>query len=266
MLNWNSSSCETNGIETHYIRTGGDKPPLILLHGLLAKGSCWTLLARELESEFDVIMPDARGHGNSSAPEYGYSYEDLASDVVGLIKRLELIKPFLVGHSMGGMTAALIASRYSNYLSGIVMADPTFISPQRQQEVYESDLKSEHLRILSKPRDEFYNEMYSRHKKRSQEIIEALAQARFQTSVHAFEILRPPNPDFVHLIKTIEIQSLLITGSLSTVVSLELAIELASFNHCLKISEITNAGHGLHYDQPAKFSNIVKKFLTSLSN
>jgi N-formylmaleamate deformylase len=55
-------------------------------------------------------MPDARGHGNSSTPFKGYRYEDHASDVVGLIKGLGLVTPVLLGHSMGGMTAAVIAS------------------------------------------------------------------------------------------------------------------------------------------------------------
>ena len=43
-------------------------------------------LARALEGEYDVIMPDARGHGKSNVPDYGYRYEDHANDVVGLIK------------------------------------------------------------------------------------------------------------------------------------------------------------------------------------
>jgi pimeloyl-ACP methyl ester carboxylesterase len=62
-------------------------------------------LARAFEAEFDVVMPDARGHGNSSTPLNGYRYEDHARDVVGLIQGLGLAAPVLLGHSMGGMTA-----------------------------------------------------------------------------------------------------------------------------------------------------------------
>ena len=45
----------------------------------------WTPLARALESDYDVVLPDARGHGRSGVPADGYRYEDLAADVVGLI-------------------------------------------------------------------------------------------------------------------------------------------------------------------------------------
>src|SRR5690349_15301 len=104
---WSTAICETNGINIHYTRTGRSTLPIILLHGLTANGSCWTALARALEGEYDIIMPDARGHGKSSVPEYGYRYEDHANDVVGLIRALGLSSPILIGHSMGCMTATV---------------------------------------------------------------------------------------------------------------------------------------------------------------
>jgi pimeloyl-ACP methyl ester carboxylesterase len=103
MTHWKRAICKTNRINMHYIRTGGNKPPLILLHGLMGNGACWTPVALALEKEYDVIMPDARGHGESSVPKYGYSYEDHAKDVEGFIEALELSAPILIGHSMGGM-------------------------------------------------------------------------------------------------------------------------------------------------------------------
>ena len=140
MTNWMTGICEANGINIHYLRTGGAKPPLVLLHGLTGSGACWSPLARALEGEYDVVMPDARGHGNSSTPLDGYRYEDHASDVVGLIQGLGLAAPVLLGHSMGGMTAALLASQLGTAIRAVILADPTFLNPQRQCEVHESDV------------------------------------------------------------------------------------------------------------------------------
>lgn len=76
MLNWNTGTCQTNQINMHYTRTGGNKPPLILLHGLMSSGVCWTPVAQVLEEEYDVIMPGARGHGKSSMPVgHGLHYD-----------------------------------------------------------------------------------------------------------------------------------------------------------------------------------------------
>ncbi len=265
MTSWTSGICKANGIDIHYLRTGGNKPPVVLLHGLITSGACWTPLARALESDYDVIMPDARGHGNTSAPDQGYCYDTLAMDVIGLIDALGLSSPVVLGHSMGGMTAAVVASRNPQRLRGVVLADPTFLTPERQLEVYKSGVADQHRRILSQPRLNFLAEMQSRYSHRSIEIIELFAQARFQTSLHAFEILKPPNPDYRQLINTLNIPSLLVIGDGGSVVSPELATELAGLNRHLKVVQIEEAGHGIPYDQPDRFSAAIQTFLRSLS-
>lgn len=261
---WTTGTCKANGVHLHYLRTGGDKPPVVLLHGLMLNGACWTPLARVLEEDYDVIMPDARGHGSSSAPKYGYCYDNLASDVLNLIDALGLASPILLGHSMGGMTAAVVASQNPKRLRGLVLADPTFLTPQRQQEVYESDVVAQHSQVLNRSREDFLAESQVRHSgRRSPELIELFARARFQTSVHAFGILTPPNPDYVHLIKSLAVPSLLIVGGVGAVVSSLMAAELAKLNQCIEVVQIAEAGHGVPYDQPERFSTVVKSFLGS---
>ncbi|WP_246779671.1 alpha/beta fold hydrolase [Rhizobium sp. BK313] len=102
LANCTSGRCQANGIDIHFLRTGGDKPPLVALHGLIGSGACLSPVARTLKGDFDVILPDARGHGQSSGPVSGYSYPELAADVIGLIEKLALDQPILLGHSMGG--------------------------------------------------------------------------------------------------------------------------------------------------------------------
>ncbi len=266
MNKWTARSCEANGVNTHYLRTGGDKPPVVLLHGLMTNGACWTPLARALEEDYDVVMPDARGHGNSSAPGEGYCYNNLATDVLSLIEALGLVAPVLIGHSMGGMTAAVVANRNPERLRGIVLVDPTFLTLQRQHEVYESDVAAQHRRILNQPKENFLAEIRTRHSCRSRELIELFVHARFQMSIHAFEILTPPNPDYVQLVKALDIPSLLVIGDVGAVVSPGVAAELARLNQHLEVVQIAEAGHGIPYDQPERFSAIVKAFLLSLTH
>lgn len=261
MAGWVTGTCEVNGIDVHYVRTGGNKPPVVLLHGLMTKGACWTPLAQALEGEYDVVMPDARGHGNSSAPSHGYSYDALAADVVGLIDELRLATPVLLGHSMGGMTAAMVASVNPKRLRGLVLADPTFLSPQRQREVHESDVADQHRRILNGPKEALLTKMRSRHSGRSEEMMEVFAQARFETSIHAFEVLTPPNPDYLQLISTIDVPCLLVIGDVGSVVSPKMAAELAELNQRLEVVQIAQAGHAVPYDQPERFSAVVQSFL-----
>jgi pimeloyl-ACP methyl ester carboxylesterase len=259
----NSFICEANGINIHYLRTGGSKPPLVLLHGLTGSGACWIPLARALEGAYDVVMPDARGHGNSSTPLDGYRYEDYASDVVGLIQELGLAVPVLLGHSMGGMTAAAVASQLATAIRGLILADPTFLSPQRQREVHESDVVEQHRRLLGLDKGEVLAQARARHAHRSSEIVELVTEARLKTRLGAWDVLTPPSPEYHQLVSAIGVPILLVIGD-APVVSLEMARELQKLNPRLRVEQIRGAGHGLPYDQPERFEAIVSSFLRSV--
>lgn len=264
MTNWMSETCEANGINIHYLRTGGCKPPLVLLHGLTGSGACWIPLARALEGEYDVVMPDARGHGSSSTPPNGYRYENHASDAVGLIQELGLTAPVLLGHSMGGMTAAVVASQIGMAIRGVVLADPTFLNCQRQREVHESDVVEQHRRLLGLSKSEVLAQLKARHPHRSSEFIELIAEARLQTRIGAFDVLTPPNPEFHELVSTIYIPILLVIGDNGAVVPLETARELQNLNPRLVVEQIQDVGHALPYDQPKRFEAVVRSFLRSV--
>jgi pimeloyl-ACP methyl ester carboxylesterase len=264
MAKWALARCNANGVDLNYLRTGGDKPPVILLHGLTANGGCWTPLARALEGDYDVVLPDARGHGSSSVPASGYRYEDLAADVVGLMDALGLTAPVLLGHSMGGMTAAVVASQHPRRLKGLVLVDPTFLTPQRQREVYESDVAEQHRRALGRPKEDLLADLRRRHEHRSPEIVELIAQARLQTDIRAFDVLTPPNPDCRQLVQSFAVPSLLVTGDVGAVVSREAAAELAQLNPGLRVEPIADAGHGIPYDQPERLASVVRAFLATL--
>jgi N-formylmaleamate deformylase len=262
MPRWITGFHEARGVRIHYSRTGGDKPPLVLLHGLTGNGACWTPLARSLESEYDVVMPDARGHGDSSTPLQGYRYEDHAGDVIELIRGLGLSAPIVLGHSMGGMTAAVVATLAAGVVRGVILADPTFLSPQRQREVCDSDVAEQHRRLLLKDKGEVLADVRSRHTRRSPEIVELIVSARIRTRLSAFDVLTPPNPVFQQLVSAMEVPILLITAD-GGVVSLETASELRRLNSGLRVEVIPDAGHGLQYDQPERFEAVVRGFLRS---
>ncbi len=251
---------QRNGVDLHYRRTGGSKPPLILLHGLAASGACWSPLARALEDRFDVVMPDARGHGKSSAPLHGYRYEDHAMDVVALIQRLGLVAPAILGHSMGGMTAAVVASRMAGSVRALILADPTFISPQWQREVRDSDVAERHRRVLALDKAGVLADLSARHPHRSSETLELLAEARLQTRMSAFDVLTPPTPAYQQLVRDIHAPIMLIIAD-GGVISLDTARKLQDMNPRVQIERIQDSGHAIPFDRPERFEAVVRSFL-----
>lgn len=134
MSAWFDSYVKVNDLTIHYHRTGGSsKSPIILLHGVMDNGLCWTPVARDLQETYDVIMPDARGHGHTGGDLTRFSYAQLAADVAGLIEALELEKPYLWGHSMGALTSAVVAATYPDLVRAIVLEDPPFVDASAQQ-------------------------------------------------------------------------------------------------------------------------------------
>ncbi|MCI0399353.1 MAG: alpha/beta hydrolase [Chloroflexi bacterium] len=127
---WTEGDILANSIHQHYYRTGGAKPPIVLLHGFMMVGLTWLRVAKALQREYDVIMPDARSHGRSAGPESGFSPQILASDVVALIHTLGLERPILLGHSNGAVTAARLAATEPGLARAAILVDPPLQAPR----------------------------------------------------------------------------------------------------------------------------------------
>ncbi len=125
MTAWSEGNVLANDITIHYYRTGDkNKHSILLLHGITDSGLCWSRVAADLESSYDVIMTDARGHGHSGSEASGVSIALLADDAATVIGALGLQKPYLLGHSMGAITAATVAANYPDLVRAVVLEDP----------------------------------------------------------------------------------------------------------------------------------------------
>ena len=105
------SKVKTNGIELYY-EVHGSGQPLLLIAGLGYGAWFWHKLVKELKDDFQIIVFDNRGSGQSDQPEGPYTVPLLAADTAGLLDALELEGAAVMGHSLGGFIAQeLIVSR-----------------------------------------------------------------------------------------------------------------------------------------------------------
>ena len=103
----------------NYARFGAGAP-LILLHG--AGGSqMWEDEARRLAKRFDVLIPRHPGFDGAPRPEWLEHVEDLAYLYLEAIESLELDRPILMGHSLGGWTAAEMAIRHPSQFRSMLL-------------------------------------------------------------------------------------------------------------------------------------------------
>jgi pimeloyl-ACP methyl ester carboxylesterase len=111
-----------DGAPIHYLRTGGQKPPLLLLHGIQGCGAMWLRTAKALGDTYDLIMPDFRGHGHSSRLTQPLAATTLTDDLASLLEQLGIANPALAGHSMGADIAGRLAARVPT--RAVVLVDP----------------------------------------------------------------------------------------------------------------------------------------------
>lgn len=106
-----------------YGRYEPGKKVIVLLHGLGGSKRTWEAIGKELSKEFYVIAPDSRGHGLTEYSGDYFSTSMMASDLRGLLRQLNVSKVSLVGHSMGGRTAARFAERYPEMVEKLMIED-----------------------------------------------------------------------------------------------------------------------------------------------
>ncbi len=278
MTAWSEGNVQANGINIHYYRTGDkNKPSILLLHGITDSGLCWSRLALDLEGSYDVIMTDARGHGHSDTSAADVSIALLADDAAVVIRALELQKPYLLGHSMGAITAATVAANYPDLVRAVVLEDPPLLDkPPSQTDIDKALLvKNEEqpaqfgwqwlfdLRML--PREERIARGFALNPTWAQEEILPWADSKAELNI---DILQPALAAvnafrWREIIAGIECPILLITGDpeLGAVVTPEAAQEAAHLWKQGEVVHIAGAGHNIRRDRYAEMMAAVKAFL-----
>ncbi len=129
MAEYKEDYIEINGVKLHYYRAGSGEQTIILLHGASDNGMCWKPTTDLLADEYEVIMPDAQGHGLSDRLGSDFKFTDHAHQVAGLIKELGINKPVIMGHSMGGSATTNTAALYPDIPKAIILEDPGWMTP-----------------------------------------------------------------------------------------------------------------------------------------
>ncbi len=269
---WKHDNLPINGIQIHYYRTGGNKPPIVLSHGATDDGLCWTPVAKLLAEEYDVIMPDARGHGKSEIGNGEYGVLARAEDLSAFIDALKLDRPVIMGHSMGAQTSLFAAANHNEQVRAVILEDPLLVI--EGEGVFGKTSAEELGKMMrdgarrSKRSFKFLLRSYARKNLGwSEDEIKPWAESKKRLSNDFIKSLMEmkKEPDAFETLKMVKCPLLLITGNRrkGSIVS-EKGVEKAkSILPHLEVAQF-DAGHNIRREAFDGYMQEVKRFLSSV--
>ncbi len=272
MNEWESGFVAANGLRLFYTRTGGDKPPVVLAHGVTDSGLCWSPVAAALAPDYDAIMIDARGHGRSDAPEREYGPAAQADDLAGAIAAMGLTRPAVLGHSMGAATALVLAAAHPDVPGAILLEDPpawwTGAADAAAHGERRREMRERAAGLQRKSREALITEKGAEQPGWSEAELEPWADAKLQFSPKVLSVYDSDNAagvDWTAILPRITCPVLLMTSDpeLGGIVTEESAAALREMVPQLEIEHISEAGHNIRRDRFDRYMEVVRGYLAA---
>ena len=105
-----------------FFRESGQGKPLVILHGLFGSSDNWFTLAKTFSQHYKVFLIDQRNHGQSPHSDE-FNYKLLTEDLEEFLLQHSIIKPVIIGHSMGGKTAMNLTVKRPDIIDKLIVVD-----------------------------------------------------------------------------------------------------------------------------------------------
>jgi pimeloyl-ACP methyl ester carboxylesterase len=113
-----------------HVRARGHGDPLVLIHGAGTSGEIWRRVIEPLAQARRVFVPDVPGYGQSPPIGSGFEFADVADRVAVGLRKAGVAPPYdLVGHSLGGALALMLAARHPDRIRRLVLVAPAGFAP-----------------------------------------------------------------------------------------------------------------------------------------
>jgi pimeloyl-ACP methyl ester carboxylesterase len=221
---------ETLNGQPLYFEIHGSGEPLFLLHGFSGSSQDWVPSLAQWGTNFQIILPDLRGHGRSGILSEPFRHEDAAPDMFALLDHLGIGACKGVGISAGGNVLLHMATKQPDRIAAMVLVSATPYFPAQTRTImsqYGDNLPQEQWEILRR-----------RHPGGDAQITAILASTKsFATSYDDLNFTPP-------LLSTIKARTFIIQGDRDPLYLVDLSLEMFKAIPNSRLWIVPNAGHG----------------------
>lgn len=248
----------------------GSGLPLVFLHAFPLNRTMWEAQAAALSSQFRIVTIDLRGHGESDAPLWHYSLEQVADDVRGLLDYLSIPQAVFVGLSMGGYGLFAFYRKYAERVKGLVLADTRAQADTTQGKAGRFQMAQvAYTQGPSAIADIMIPKLLSPATIQSRpEIVQkvrTMIEGNQISGIAGGLMAMAERPDSVPLLKQIACPTQIIVGGLDQATPPSDATLMAEQVPGARLALVPHAGHLANIEQPNTFNQIVEAFVLSLS-
>jgi pimeloyl-ACP methyl ester carboxylesterase len=267
-----------NRLNLHYVEWGtSGHPAIVLLHGFQSNAHTWDTFSQAMANTYHVLALDQREHGDTDwAPDGDYTPDAFIRDIVGFIDALNVAPTILVGHSMGGRHAAMVAADYPEKAAKVVIVDtaaempPAILDRMAQQpatdtppepetfasfeEVIRSGIAQYPLTPEAELRHANYHNLYRG----------ADGQWRWRWDLGLLErrrLNRSLQLDLYPYLQRVQCPTLLIRGQQSPLLTPEIAQKMVQHLPRGRLVEIPDTAHTVNADKAEAFNSLTADFL-----
>ena len=218
-----------NGVQI-YFEVHGTGEPLLLLHGFSGTSQDWLTLTTGPLVEFQLIMPDLRGHGRSSMLSKPFRHQDAAMDMIALLDHLKIDACKGLGISGGGNVLLHMATRQPERIKAMVLVSATPYFPAQARTIMRQY-------AASLPESQ-WESLRQRHPGGDEQIKAILASTASFADSYDDLTFTPPH------LATIQARTLIVQGDRDPLYPVELSVEMAKAIPRSQLWILPNAGHG----------------------
>ena len=248
----------------NYMTFGDEKSsPVMIVHGLYGSGRNWGVIAKRLSDQFFVITVDLRNHGDSPWLDT-HNYQVMADDLIEVINSLN-IKPNIIGHSMGGKAAMVLALKRPNLVRNLIIADIAPVKYEHDQSQFIEAMQKVDLSKVEKRSDATLALSKFVEDKSLQNFFTQSLDIKAKRWKLNLKVLRSEMSEILSFPK-IESEfsghSLFLKGEKSDYIKSEHRKLIKSLFTKARFATFKEAGHWLHAEKPREFESAARLFFS----